>query len=135
MNILTLTQRLTNGIEHIENRSVEIIDKFQKVLDEFQEAYPMEVSVNAKIDIVTKIVELQDSLKLKTNDLINGIVNGKVVRDPLLSQDIYEVGNLLNYFQDESKAIEWLKAALNVLEKEKFKDITEVKIYESLFIT
>lgn len=134
LNTFTLVQRVTFGLELMENRSIEIIDKFLKSLIELHELIPMKITINDKMEIVRAILHLQDSKNIKTRDIANGIINGENIRDPLNSADICEVGNYLNYLQEEVRATEWYEQALRTLEKEEFKETTALKIYESMFV-
>lgn len=134
LNTFTLTQRLTHGIEFIENRTVAVIDSFLNSMDDLESSKPIKITENDKIDIVRGILHLQENLDLKTEDLAKGKFPGKLSRGPLDSHDVFEIGNYLQYINDESKASEWYNAALKSLESEEFSDVTKLEIYEAMFI-
>ncbi|RCN36364.1 tetratricopeptide repeat protein [Ancylostoma caninum] len=110
-----------------------VAEKFIKNITENriknQVKFPQEEDLSGA---ATAILRLQDVYKLDSTDLSNGIILGEKVSHKLTAHDAFEVGRAAYNEKDYYHTLTWMQTALNRLENEEEKTISEAEILEYL---
>ncbi|PIC34569.1 hypothetical protein B9Z55_014182 [Caenorhabditis nigoni] len=78
------------------------------------------------------LLRLQDTYKLDTLDLSNGIIGGEKVSNKLSGHDTFEVGRAAYNQKDYYHCLMWMQVALNKIENESPPTVEESEILEYL---
>ncbi|KIH62168.1 tetratricopeptide repeat protein, partial [Ancylostoma duodenale] len=134
INAFLLIKRLTSEWKKVEEMMRNnVADKFIKNITENriknQVKFPQEEDLSGA---ATAILRLQDVYKLDSTDLSNGIILGEKVSHKLTAHDAFEVGRAAYNEKDYYHTLTWMQTALNRLENEEEKTISEAEILEYL---
>ncbi|ETN72504.1 tetratricopeptide repeat protein [Necator americanus] len=134
INAYLLIKRLTSEWKKVEDiMRNNVAEAFIKNITEnrsrSQVRFPEEEDLSGA---ATAILRLQDVYKLDTNDLSNGIILGEKVSQKLTAHDAFEVGRAAYNQKDYYHTLTWMQTALNKLENEEEKTISEAEILEYL---
>ena len=80
------------------------------------------------------LIRLQDTYRLDTSSLAQGVLNGKYYGPGLTAQDCFELGRQSYNNGDYFHTNIWMDEALKQLQKEQDKTIKKVELLSSVFI-
>ncbi|PAV70367.1 hypothetical protein WR25_24413 isoform B [Diploscapter pachys] len=134
INAYLLIKRLTSEWRQVEammrdNRAEKFIKSITDRRIESKVKFPGEEDLSGA---ATALLRLQDTYKLDSYDLSNGIILGKKVGHKLTAHDTFEVGRAAYNQKDYYHTLTWMQVALNKLENENPRTIEEEEILEYL---
>ncbi|CAB3409489.1 unnamed protein product [Caenorhabditis bovis] len=134
INAYLLIKRLTTEWKKVENIMMNNrADTFIKNITEnrvrSQVKFPGQEDLSGA---AVALLRLQDTYKLDTHDLANGIIGGEKVSHKLSGHDIFEVGRAAYNQKDYYHTLMWMQEALNKIENENPPTVEESEILEYL---
>jgi hypothetical protein len=132
LNTYLLTQRLSTGVESIENRSLSIIENFFAETQKMYDTKSVKSINDKQMEIVRDIIHYQELHGLDAHTIASGSLKGKKDRDPLEARDIFDLAYTISLMNENEHASEWYQESLVHLETEEDPEVTKVEIYEAM---
>ncbi|CAI5447148.1 unnamed protein product [Caenorhabditis angaria] len=134
INAYLLIKRLTTEWKKVENimlnnRAEGFIKNITETRSKSLVKFPGEDDLSGA---AVALLRLQDTYKLDTADLSNGIIGGEKVSNKLNGHDTFEVGRAAYNQKDYYHCLMWMQVALNKIENENPKSVEESEILEYL---
>ncbi|EFP08464.1 hypothetical protein CRE_15564 [Caenorhabditis remanei] len=134
INAYLLIKRLTSEWKKVEN--IMLNNKATTFLKNITDnRVKSEVKFPGEEDLsgaAIALLRLQDTYKLDTLDLSNGIIGGEKVSNKLSGHDTFEVGRAAYNQKDYYHCLMWMQVALNKIENESPATVEESEILEYL---
>ncbi|CAL2040601.1 unnamed protein product [Caenorhabditis brenneri] len=134
INAYLLIKRLTSEWKKVENIMLNNkANTFLKNITDNRER--SEVKFPGEEDLsgaAIALLRLQDTYKLDTLDLSNGVIRGEKVSNKLSGHDTFEVGRAAYNQKDYYHCLMWMQVALNKIENESPPTVEESEILEYL---
>ncbi|CAI2350753.1 unnamed protein product [Caenorhabditis sp. 36 PRJEB53466] len=134
INAYLLIKRLTSEWKNVENMMLnnKAATFLQNITDNrvrSQVKFPGDEDLSGA---ATALLRLQDTYKLDTHDLANGVIGGEKVSHKLSGHDTFEVGRAAYNQKDYYHTLMWMQVALNKIENENPPTVEEAEILEYL---
>ncbi|KAI1721472.1 2OG-Fe(II) oxygenase superfamily domain-containing protein [Ditylenchus destructor] len=131
INAFRMIKRLTNAWKELEEKmkSDTAEELIQNVSRSGNTLFPSNEDLNGA---VIGLLRLQDTYRLDTKDLANGILNGKKISKEFTAFDCFEIGRMAYNAEDYYHTLMWMEEALVRSKKEMPPTSTEADILEYL---
>lgn len=131
INAFLMIKRMANAWKDLQERmrSNTASEYLKNISSSGQVRFPSEEDLNGA---AVGLLRLQDTYRLDTRELANGIVQGVKTRKPLLAYDCFEIGRIAYNEQDYYHTLMWMEEALERSKRENPPSIPETEILEYL---